>query len=179
VTVRRVREALLPRLAARTAAAPRPAAQPQAAGAEGLLAVTGIAHVLAVLEAIEDGRLTDASVVEPFVCDGGCFGSPLLAEDACVSSWRWSAETHAAQVPQTTHPRAHPYRPRPGIRLDADMAIAIRKLAELDSETRTLPGKDCGVCGAPTCAALAEDIVMGRAQRALCPYVAPEEENGI
>ena len=57
------------------------------------------------------------------------------------------------------------------------MAVAIRKLAELDAETRALPGKDCGVCGAPTCAALAEDIVMGRAVRALCPYVQPEEES--
>jgi Na+-translocating ferredoxin:NAD+ oxidoreductase RNF subunit RnfB len=55
------------------------------------------------------------------------------------------------------------------------MAVAIRKLAELDAETKALPGKDCGVCGAPTCAALAEDIVMGRAVRALCPYVTPEE----
>jgi Na+-translocating ferredoxin:NAD+ oxidoreductase RNF subunit RnfB len=57
------------------------------------------------------------------------------------------------------------------------MAVAIRKLAQLDTETRALPGRDCGVCGAPTCAALAEDIVMGRAGRALCPYAAPEEES--
>jgi hypothetical protein len=33
------------------------------------------------------------------------------------------------------------------------------------------------VCGAPTCAALAEDIVMERAARALCPYVVLEEES--
>jgi len=59
----------------------------------------------------------------------------------------------------------------------ADMAVAIHKLAQLDTETRALPGKDCGVCGAPTCAALAEDIVMERAGQALCPYVAPEEES--
>ena len=73
--------------------------------------------------------------------------------------------------------RARPFRARPGIRLDADMAVAIRKLAQLDTETRALPGRDCGVCGAPTCAALAEDIVMERAARALCPYVALEEES--
>ncbi len=71
--------------------------------------------------------------------------------------------------------RARPYRPRPGVRLDDDMAVAIRKLGELDVETRALPGKDCGVCGAPTCAALAEDIVMSRSTRAACPYVITEE----
>jgi Na+-translocating ferredoxin:NAD+ oxidoreductase RNF subunit RnfB len=53
--------------------------------------------------------------------------------------------------------------------------VAIRKLGELDAAARSLPGKDCGVCGAPTCAALAEDIVMGRATRAACPYVKNEE----
>jgi Na+-translocating ferredoxin:NAD+ oxidoreductase RNF subunit RnfB len=56
------------------------------------------------------------------------------------------------------------------------MAVAIQKLTRLDAETRALPGRDCGVCGAPTCAALAEDIVMERAARALCPYVRPVEE---
>ena len=73
--------------------------------------------------------------------------------------------------------RGRPYRPRPGIRLDDDMAVAIAKLAELDAELAILPGRDCGACGAPTCAALAEDIVMGRADRASCPYVTTEEES--
>jgi Na+-translocating ferredoxin:NAD+ oxidoreductase RNF subunit RnfB len=55
------------------------------------------------------------------------------------------------------------------------MAAAIQKLSQLDELTRSLPGKDCGACGAPTCAALAEDIVMGRAERSLCPYVEQPE----
>jgi len=178
VTPRLVREAVLPRLAARRrAAAGTPAPQPQAAGADDLLVVTGVSHVLAVLEQIEDGRLTDVASVEPFICDDGCFGSPLLGEDAYVAAWRWAAAAGAAPGEGRSYERARPYRPRPGIRLDPDMAVAIRKLAELDVETKALPGKDCGVCGAPTCAALAEDIVMGRAVRALCPYVTPEEES--
>ncbi len=177
VTVSAVRDAVLPRLAAR----PAPTActnttRPQAAGADDLLLVTGVSHVLAVLEAVEDGRLPGVTAVEPYICDGGCFGSPLLGEDAYVAAWRWAAVGGATAGDRACHPRTRPYRPRPGIRLDADMAVAIRKLTELDAETRALPGKDCGVCGAPTCAALAEDIVMGRAVRALCPCVAPEEE---
>jgi anti-sigma regulatory factor (Ser/Thr protein kinase)/Fe-S-cluster-containing hydrogenase component 2 len=176
VTPRLVRNAVLPRLAARRRAAhDAPAPRPQAAGEGDLLVVTGVSHVLAVLEAIEDGRLADVSTVEPFICDGGCFGSPLLGEDACVAAWRWAAAAGATPDTGRSCTRARPYRPRPGIRLDADMAVAIRKLAELDAETRALPGKDCGVCGAPKCAALAEDIVMGRAARALCPYVTSAE----
>lgn len=175
VTARLVREAVLPRLSARTPSGGSPAPRPQAAGADDLLVVTGVSHVLAVLEEIEDGRLPGVAAVEPFVCDDGCFGSPLLGEDAYVAAWRWAAAAGAGTGDGRSFPRARPYRPRPGIRLDPDMSVAIRKLAELDAETAALPGRDCGVCGAPTCAALAEDIVMGRASRALCPYVATEE----
>ncbi len=119
--------------------------------------------MLAVLEEIEDGRLGGVAAVEPYICDGGCFGSPLLAEDAFVASWRWAASAGDGGDGGRSLARSRPFRARPGIRLDADMAVAIRKLAQLDAETAALPGKDCGVCGAPTCAALAEDIVMGRA----------------
>ena len=80
------------RLAARARRAPgATASPPQAGGADDLLVVTGVAHVLAVLEAVEDDRLPGVSAIEPYICDGGCFGSPLLGEDACVASWRWSA----------------------------------------------------------------------------------------
>jgi hypothetical protein len=139
--------------------------------------VTGVAHVLAVLEAVEDDRLPGVSVIEPYVCDGGCFGTPLLAEDAFVAAWRWGATGGDAPGGGGSQARTRPFHARPGIRLDADMAVAIRKLARLDAETRSLPGRDCGVCGAPTCATLAEDIIMERATRALCPYAAPAEED--
>jgi anti-sigma regulatory factor (Ser/Thr protein kinase)/Na+-translocating ferredoxin:NAD+ oxidoreductase RNF subunit RnfB len=175
VTVRLVREALLPRLAARRPAASSAAPLLQAGGADDLLVVTGVSHVLAVLEEIEDGRLGGVAAVEPYICDGGCFGSPLLGEDAYVASWRWAAAAGVDGGEGRSHERSRPFHARPGIRLDADMAVAIGKLAQLDAETEALPGKDCGVCGAPTCAALAEDIVMGRAGRALCPYVITEE----
>ncbi len=31
-----------------------------------------------------------------------------------------------------------------------------------------LPGIDCGACGSPTCAAFAEDVVIGDADQAQC-----------
>ena len=41
---------------------------------------------------------------------------------------------------------------------------------KFETVRRSLPGKDCGACGAPTCAALAEDVVLARADATLCPY---------
>ena len=35
----------------------------------------------------------------------------------------------------------------------------------------SLPGLDCGACGAPTCRAFAEDVVRGNSQKADCIFV--------
>ena len=161
---------------------------------DGLLVVSGIRHVMAVLEEMEDGLLEDVTAIEAYACEGGCFGSPLLFEDHHVSRRRWARGKAAAQAADSTATRAErslaagvgaplarahrrSYAARPGIRLDADMGRAIEKLGRLQTLTRSLPGRDCGACGAPTCAALAEDIVMERAGVELCPYVAVEKED--
>ena len=66
--------------------------------------------------------------------------------------------------------REAPFVARPGMRLDDDMSRAIEKLSRIDHLVEKLPGKDCGMCGAPTCNALAEDIVLGRTDVTACPY---------
>ncbi|MBN1629738.1 MAG: 4Fe-4S binding protein, partial [Thermoleophilia bacterium] len=160
-----------------SAVAERQAAAQSPTPAGGLLTVTGIDHVIAVLEEIEDGLLEDVDVIEPYACDGGCFGSPLLAEDHHVAARRWDRGRAAVEtaVPSggTAITRRRAFAPRPGIRLDSDMARAIEKLGRMQTVIQALPGRDCGACGAPTCAALAEDIVMERAGMELCPYITP------
>jgi len=157
--------------------APSPA--PAAPSRPDTLLVTGVAHVLSVLEQIEDGLLTSAAVVEPYCCDGGCFGSPLLTEDPAVAAWRWAAARldDGAVSPLPVPPPERPYAPRSGVRLDDDMGAAIAKLARIDALTKGLPGRDCAACGSPTCAALAEDIVLERAAVSLCPYLDDEEDH--
>lgn len=138
---------------------------------DGPLVVTGIRHVMAVLEEIENGLLEDVAAVEAYACEGGCFGSPLLFEDHHVARRRWDCGVPALEAAAPAKGGRHrPYASRPGIRLDPDMGKAIEKLGRLQTLTQSLPGRDCGACGAPTCAALAEDIVMERAGIELCPY---------
>ena len=135
----------------------------------GLLEATGIRHVMRVLEEVENGLLPDVRVLELFACEQGCFGSPLLKEDAFISRRRarsWTAAKEARAVR-----REKPFTARPGLRLDEDMAKAIAKLSEIEKLRRTLPGKDCALCGAPTCDALAEDIVLGRTAAGTCVHI--------
>jgi Na+-translocating ferredoxin:NAD+ oxidoreductase RNF subunit RnfB len=54
------------------------------------------------------------------------------------------------------------------MRLDEDIGTALDKYNKMEEILATLPGLDCGACGAPTCAALAEDIVQGNALETDC-----------
>lgn len=165
--------ALRPRLAGLPRREPIPAEPPFVATPDpNVLRVTGMRHVANVLEMIENGLVREPAVLELFACVEGCFGSPLLKEDPHLSGRRWqqSGSGSADRNAQAT-PRRNPLLPRPGLRLDEDMGKAIARLAEIDAVLAGLPGKDCGLCGCPTCAALAEDIVFGRAERLACVHL--------
>jgi len=144
--------------------------RPEAVGERGedVLRVTGARRVIAALEEAENGLLADVPVLELLACEEGCFGSPLLRGEPAVARWRWAGASGAARPAARAIRRERAFAARRGLRLDEDMARAIAKLAEMDRLLRELPGRDCGLCGAPTCRALAEDIVLGRADAAAC-----------
>ena len=48
---------------------------------------------------------------------------------------------------------------RPITRLGSTLAESMRMMADIQKIKATLPGIDCGACGAPTCRAFAEDVV--------------------
>jgi hypothetical protein len=114
--------------------------------------------------------MEDYAVLELYACDQGCFGSPVWGEDPFVARARWDRVSGPTVSGAQPLRRTAPLRGRAGVRLDADMRKAMDKLAKLDATAKSLPGRNCGVCGAPTCAALAEDIVMGRADISACAY---------
>jgi serine/threonine-protein kinase RsbT len=153
----------------------RPADPRDTAGTLSAMRVTGIRHVMAALGALEAGGLPGVRVLELWLCDEGCCGSPLLADDPYLARRRWqrsgaAAGAGAARAEVSACRRARPFAQRAGVRLDPDMAVAIEKLSRMDALARALPGRDCGACGAPSCAAFAEDVVAGRAETGACPH---------
>lgn len=152
------------------------------AGPRHVLQVSGIRHVINVLEAVENGRVSDYGLIELFACDQGCFGSPVWVEDPFMAQPRfeWAKERHPILMPggrAGAVRRVEPLAPRAGLRLDSDMRSAMAKLAEIDRLTKSLPGRNCSVCGAPSCTALAEDIVLGRATSDSCIYRPEKPDN--
>jgi Na+-translocating ferredoxin:NAD+ oxidoreductase RNF subunit RnfB len=63
--------------------------------------------------------------------------------------------------------------------LDPNIKEAINKMETMDKIEKTLPGIDCGSCGAPGCRALAEDIVRGQASEVDCIFVLREAINEL
>ena len=56
------------------------------------------------------------------------------------------------------------------MQLDEDISIAMKKFEKMEEVLSSLPGLDCGACGAPTCQCLAEDIVQGKAHETECIF---------
>jgi len=55
-------------------------------------------------------------------------------------------------------------------RLDPDPLKAVEKMKLRDEIHASLPGLDCGACGAPHCRALADDVVQGKAEVTDCIF---------
>jgi len=144
--------------------------------AVNVLQISGMQHVMSALEKAENGLLGDVEVIELFACDQACFGSPLLTEDPFVSRYRWARMGGGLDRNARAIRRQVPFSARTGVRLDQDISKAIEKLSKMDEVERSLPGKDCGMCGAPTCSALAEDIVLGRATASDCVHLPLHED---
>jgi Na+-translocating ferredoxin:NAD+ oxidoreductase RNF subunit RnfB len=55
--------------------------------------------------------------------------------------------------------------------LDDNIAVALEKMKKIDEYRARLPQTDCGICGAPTCDALARDIVCDNAELTDCVFI--------
>ncbi len=150
----------------------------RARGDESYLAVDGIEHVIQMLEDIEDGRLPEADFIELSACTKGCVGGCLNVENPFAAKMRIqqvmkNLPERAEALPKTERDLLHFEREleySPVFVLDEDRGAAMEKLFKIDQLLQQLPGLDCASCGAPSCRALAEDVVLGRASEDDCIF---------
>lgn len=147
------------------------------------LAVDGLNNVNQVLEDVVKGKLKEIDFIEGLACPGGCVGGPLTVENPYMSKYRINtlASCQGDNNPVIPDVAGMDYawteeiKPLDVLRLDDDMVIAMRKMEEMEQIHKSLPGLDCGSCGAPTCHALAEDIVRGNAKSIDCIFILREK----
>jgi len=153
-----------------------PGGEITALGKTRSLAANGVRDVSHLFEELELGHVDGIDFIEAQACPGGCLGGPLTVTNYFVSRVR--LERLLPELPLVaTEDCAHivplisftePLRPRPILPLDSDVSAAIRLLEHLEQLLEGLPQLDCGACGAPSCRALAEDIVRGLATETDC-----------
>ena len=131
----------------------------------------GVPGVLGVLREIEDEKLGDIDFVELNVCPGGCVGGVLNIENPYVARSRINSlkpnlkkhdnsPSKLGYKNEFFHWQVAP-EPISVLQFDSDINIAMQKMMKVEELLKTLPGINCGECGAPTCRCYAEDKVMG------------------
>ena len=136
---------------------------------ERYLAADGIENVIRVLEDLEDEKFYDLDFVELNACSGGCVGGVLTVENPYVAraklkrirKYRPVSCNHIDGEDLSAFFWDEAVEYEPVLELDADFRTAMEKMKTMREIEARLYGMDCGSCGAPSCKALAEDIVRG------------------
>ena len=144
---------------------------------EKYLAADGIENVIRVLEELEDEHIHGVDFIELNACSGGCVGGVLAVENPYVAQARIQILRKYMPV-SLNHLKENDLEQMQwenelqfnadSFRLSEDIFEAMDMMEKMEEICKTLPGLDCGSCGAPTCRALAEDIVRGKAKETDC-----------
>ena len=148
------------------------------------LAADGIDNVIRVLDQLENGNIPPVEFIELNACTGGCVGGVLTIQNPFIAKARLQTLRRYLPVSKNQVSKEESeYIPdyylfedlpeyMPISRLSDSIAKSMRMLADIHSFKDTLPGIDCGSCGAPTCRAFAEDVIKGLAETDGCPIKA-------
>ena len=143
---------------------------------EDYLAADGIENVIHVLDQIENGNIPPLEFIELNACTRGCVGGVLTMQNPFIAEARLHSLRRYLPVSQNALPLGANYIPddflfedlpeyAPISRLGSSLAESMRMMADIQTFKTTLPGIDCGSCGAPTCRAFAEDVI----KKTACP----------
>ena len=139
---------------------------------DSYLAADGIENVIRVLEDLEDEKYPGLDFVELDACAGGCVGGVLQVENPYIAKAKLKTLRRYMPVSKNHLGKSIPVEMlwdkdlvyAPVLELGETRAESFARYSQLQQILEQLPGLDCGSCGAPTCQALAEDVVRGAAE---------------
>ena len=138
------------------------------------LAVCGISNVIEVLLKIENQQIEPYDFIVFHSCTAGCVGGVLNVENPFIASSHIRHIINSEKNSEFKDPEVlklfregkfdvSPLEGRSIMKLSSDIKSALEKMKKIHQINATLPGLDCSACGSPSCLALAEDIVEGKA----------------
>jgi Fe-S-cluster-containing hydrogenase component 2 len=145
------------------------------------LAIDGMNNVIDFLEMLENEEVEGFDFLELRACDQSCAGGILCHKNRFLASE--NMRDFARKMPDE-HSLVPEYRrlcsavihmdeiePRSMVKYDKNIDIALKKMEGAKKLRMLFPGIDCGACGAPSCEALAEDIVKDQAEINACIFL--------
>ncbi len=145
------------------------------------LAIDGMTNVIDFLERLENEEIEGVDYLELRACDQSCAGGILTHGNRFLIAE--NLRNYAASIPDTHH-LVFDYKrytsaivmmdkiePRSMVKYDKDIEVALKKMESARELKKLFPDIDCGACGAPSCEALAEDIVRGQADINSCIFL--------
>ncbi|MFT3951882.1 MAG: [Fe-Fe] hydrogenase large subunit C-terminal domain-containing protein [Oscillospiraceae bacterium] len=149
---------------------------------DSYLAADGIENVIKVLEDLEDQKIANLDFIELNACSGGCVGGVLQVENPYVAKAKLKklrkympiTKSHVEDNPVGNALWDNHIEYQPVFDLGTNLMESFEKMGTAEEILKRLPGLDCGSCGAPSCRALAEDVVRGVAHEKDCVYLLRE-----
>lgn len=153
------------------------------------LAIDEIDNVIEFLEKVENDEIEGVEFLELRACDQSCPGGNLTCNNRFLTCEKMFARARYVAEKERNGERTREYElekerdylsknllvgeiePRSMLSLDSDISKALEKMNKIGTLKKLLPQIDCGLCGAPTCDALAEDIVCHKAKITHCVFV--------
>ncbi|MDR1905873.1 MAG: 4Fe-4S dicluster domain-containing protein [Clostridiales bacterium] len=152
-------------------------------------AVDGLENVINILKDIEDDKVHHTDYIELNACSGGCVGGVLNIENPYIAKAKIGvlkkyAPVSKNNIEQTGKSREFfcqekDFEVSQAFKLDDDRVKAMTKLKQIGGIYRQLAHLDCGICGAPSCKAFSEDVVLrGQSIEACVKFRLPELGGG-
>lgn len=152
------------------------------------LAADGIENVVKVLEDLEDEKFGGLKFIELDACSGGCLGGVLTVENPYIAKTKLKKINDSLPIRHTDEHKTMAYEDlfwnvevayEPVYQLGTDFIESVALMNKVNEIYEKFPKLDCGICGAPTCKALAEDIVKGNATENQCIHILKKQIHEI
>lgn len=152
-------------------------------------AIDEIDNVIEFLEKIENDEIEGVEFLELRACDQSCPGGNLTCNNRFLTCEKMYHRAHYVAEKERNGERTREFEiekerkylsenitlnkiePRSMLSLDPDISKALEKMNRINVLKKELPQIDCGICGAPSCDAFAEDIVCQNAKITDCIFM--------
>jgi len=152
-----------------------------------VLFIDGVWNLKKFFEELEEERVPNFTYIECRVCQYGCVNGILLSNQNInlnIYSLKEKEKEREKELSSIFDEKSldeiltediiylnEKISPKPTFILSENMDTAAKILQEINLLYEILPKLDCGSCGAPSCRAFAEDVVLNRANINECKFI--------